>query len=99
MEAFGKVMAAILTVIIGTYLSGIVLLKYWEWFVMTQFDVAPINMVNALGIAAIISYTSKADISDVVKKEKEEGFWVMMSIGILKPVMVLFFGWVLTLFM
>lgn len=66
MKALGYFTATILAITYGAVLNGYVISKLWLWFIVSNFQLKPISMVNALGIALLVryltyDYTTKRD--------------------------------------
>jgi hypothetical protein len=75
-------------------LSGFVFFMMWGWFIV-PLGVKSISIPLALGVSTTIKMLT-ADLS-VTREEKP--FQTRMITSIVFNVMILFFGWVYTLFM
>jgi hypothetical protein len=100
METFGKIVLAVLLGVVGVTFSGYALSILWGWFIVETFNAPQISIPVAIGISIIIDYLSKQTTST---DADDEDYWdkVGKSIGesLMKPAVVLLFGWIVTLFM
>jgi len=98
METIGKFFTFLILMILGTLLTGIVMLKLWVWFIVPTFEVHPLTLIQAIGVSFVIRwFTKKAEY----KKESptfEENLRSSIFSTILACV-VLGVGWILHLFM
>ena len=97
MKNFKKFITVLLGIIVSYLVNGFVLLKLWEWFIVTTFKVQPLNLVQAIGIVILINFL-------FIKKEKSpDNFWKefkeRVAFLIVTAVFILFIGWIVTLFM
>jgi hypothetical protein len=74
---------------------GLVLYKFWGWFVLPVFTTLPeLDFVHALGLMFVINlfkntYAGDTNIKDEYKKNKNSSTWTLL----LTPWVALFFGW------
>jgi len=98
MEKFGKLMAILLVMVLLPIMNGFVFSKLWGWFIVPTFNMAPIRIVEAIGIIFIIGF-----VTAKYQKQSEENFWSEFAIRISFVVSLafatLFMGWVLNHFM
>lgn len=99
METLVAGILAVLAVISGvvilvtvlTCLRAFVLLKLWAWFIVPLFGLPPLTIPYAIGISLIVGSfflnTKKQDDSNV--------FWVS---AIVSPLITLFIGWIVHMF-
>ena len=97
MENFGKFMILLISLIISPIINGYVLVQLWEWFIVSTFDVQPLQLVNGIGILILINfiYAKKSTTTDDVWQELLEA----MSFLFVLAAFTLFSGWIVTLFM
>lgn len=67
MEAFGKFCTVLILMFVGSIVSGFIFMKFWEWFVISTFDVQALTVVQALGLSFFLTY-----VTIKIKKKKEE---------------------------
>lgn len=71
MEAFGKFMTIVLTMIISTIINGYILSKLWVWIIVPTFLVSPLRLIEAIGIVILIGFIR-------IRKDTEvnpDNFW------------------------
>lgn len=71
---------------------GFVLSIMWGWFVVPTFHVAPLRIPFAIGIGYIVQF-----LAHQTPKEEPET-WHVLRMGIMKPAVLLFAGWIVTWF-
>ena len=73
--------------------------KAWSWFIVTGFIAPEITMTTAIGLSMIVGYLTQRVDAD--KKDVPFGDTLIkgLAVGISKPLCLLFFGWIVTLFM
>ena len=78
--------------IYSTLSWGLVLYKFWGWFVLPIFVTLPaLTFVQALGLMFVISLFKNQTIQSIKKEYKDES--TTMSLIFLSPWISLFFGW------
>lgn len=55
MEAIGKFFTGLIMLIITTILSGFLLVKLWDWFLLPVFEIKQITLIQAIGLTFFIS--------------------------------------------
>lgn len=98
---------AVVIAVSGTVLTGYTLSKLWEWFVVPTFHVQPISTVVSIGIGILIRFctTPIPKYSDFCSASTEDSgtisnkvtYW--LTITYLIPLLALFIGWIVTLFL
>lgn len=95
----GLVVGFILLAILSTVANGFVLVRLWEWFVVTTFESVPsLSVPAAMGlslITAFLTYQSKVDDEKDKDKRWSERFFIAFGIAIGKPAMYLAIGWII----
>lgn len=99
MENFGKFMAILLAMIISPIINGFVFSKLWLWFIVPIFQIQPLRIVEAIGIIFLISFTFMKNKKPVSKDKFWSKFASNLIFIILKASVVLFSGWIVTLFL
>lgn len=92
---------ALVTMPISTVLRGYVLSVLWAWFIVPQFDVKPLGIVSAIGVALVVGWLAKDTAPSPVKDKKPflETIVEGVFLSIAMPLMILFTGYIVHLFM
>ena len=95
----GIIVAFALAITVGAIINGWVLSILWEWFIAPVFNLPSLSLPLAIGLALVISYLTYQNI-DCKPKESDDGDAVikLVMVMVLRPLLVLFFGWVIHLF-
>ena len=101
MSALFIVLFAFLAVFVIGVVRGWVLTILWSWFVVPTFHVPEISIPVAIGLALTIGMfqTKKIQTEEKSKKSSSELFGEILGVGLGAPLLVLFFGWIVKLFM
>lgn len=99
MEALLCIIFSLIISIPTSIWSGFVLTKLWMWFIVPVFALAPLTIVPAIGLALVVSFLtfhlpyekSKPDYSGLLAHQ--------LSVGFIRPLFALFFGYIVHLFM
>lgn len=87
--------------VVSSIFNGYVLSVLWGWFIIPVFNLPELTVVPAIGIAMVVSYLTyqynESDESDDKIFGEKIGKLIVMAI--LRPLLVLFFGWIVHLFM
>lgn len=99
MENFGKLCFTLIIMVITTLIGGFVFQTLWGWFIVTTFAIQPMTLIQAIGISFFISYL-KMNLS----KSNDDEFYIEFVLkalvtSVITALVVLGFGWVITLFM
>jgi small-conductance mechanosensitive channel len=86
------------TLIAAAFLYGIITDAYvtkilWSWYVVPTFNLAPLSMGQAFGVALLFGYLAwqHVDTPNVKREGRESAIY---SLGLLaRPWVILFFGW------
>ena len=92
MKIYEQAVLTILLVVPIILLHAWALECMWGWYVVDTFGVDMLNKPQLLGLALFVSYISRP--SD----DKQEEWERQLIISLVKPFVVVFFGWVYTLF-
>ena len=84
--------AAIFAVPVAIVFRGFVLTKLWSWFVVSTFQVEPISIAAAIGIAALLAMVTHQEIN---VKEEEVSLSERLLKAFLVPLMMLAFGYII----
>jgi hypothetical protein len=75
-------------------LNGYAISVLWGWFIVTTFGLVALSVPQAIGMSLMVSYLTHHSLQ---KDEHSTG--EKIAIAILKPILALGFGWIITLFM
>ncbi len=82
-------------IIVAVYfLDGFVLKLLWGWFIVTTFGLPAISLAQAIGISMIVNYLT---IQHIPRTDQERA--EMYSYSLTSPVIVVFAGWIVHLFL
>lgn len=89
-----------IVMILSSILNGWVLSVLWGWFIVPTFGAPSISIVQAIGIALVVSFlTRKTDTKDDDTRSTKEKFAVASIAVFIAPAFALFFGWIVHFFM
>ncbi|MDP3726358.1 MAG: hypothetical protein Q8R36_04140 [bacterium] len=100
LAVFGFVVGFVALIVVGSIANGFVLSVLWGWFIVPTLGLPALSVVQAIGIAMVVSYLTYHYI-DTQKGTEDKREKIAMAIGmvILRPLFALFFGWIIHLFM
>lgn len=81
--------------IVSVIFDGFVLATLWRWFIVTTFNVIPLQIPQALGIALVIKYLTRPIKSEDKTQDKKEQLIKVLVITVLGPLFVLGYGWII----
>jgi hypothetical protein len=81
--------------------NGYALSIIWGWFVVPYFNLPPLSIPLAIGVTLVVSVLSNHRTGIEAEKEMEPGKKISILLGriILRPALVLLFGWIVTKFL
>ena len=86
--------------VFSSIFNGYALSVLWGWFIVPTFGAPSLDVVPAIGISMVVSYLTYQIHSS---EEEEIPFGAKITRGvtvaIMKPLLALFFGWIVHLFM
>jgi len=92
---FCLVFGGIGIVIASSVLRGIVLVKLWQWFVVSSLGLPVLSIPVAIGISMIVSFLTTTRMP---KEDDNFEPGKMLGIVVFYPLFVLFFGWIIHFF-
>ena len=100
-DQFLKAMAATTTVVVATCTQGFVLSSLWGWFMVPKFGTPPLGFVPACGIVLIISLILPQHLKapPTLEEQVRSGLKDHLVYIFVFPLILLFVGWILHLFM
>ena len=78
---------------------GYILSVLWGWFMVPTLGLPRLSVVQAIGIAIVVSFLTHQDTSYIPKKERKRSGWESLGVVILYPLIALLFGWVVHQYM
>lgn len=100
----GGLIAAFGAIVAGIILEGFVIMKLWEWFIVPTFGFDTLELPVAIGISTLASVIQNYHDHD--KQNKDEGdnnllktYGKLFYISIGRPLVFLFIGWIVSMFM
>ena len=87
--------------VVSSIFNGYVLSVLWGWFIVPVFSLPELTVVPAIGIAIVVSYLTYQynESDDDDNKSFGEKMAKLIAMAILRPLFVLFLGWIVHLFM
>lgn len=100
LAVFGGVVGVIVLIVASSILNGYVLSVLWGWFVVPTFGAPSLSIAPAIGIALVVGYMTH-QIHDCQKEDRSFSQKIAEGVAmiVLKPMLALFFGWIVHLFM
>lgn len=102
MAALGIVLTAFFAIFLIAIVRGWVMTVLWSWFVVPTFHLPELSIPVAIGLSLMIGMFIAKRISaekSEQKKSSSELVGEILGVGFGGPLLVLFFGWIITLFM
>lgn len=94
------ILGFVVLLVVSSIFNGYVLSVLWGWFIVPVFNLPVLTVVPAIGIAMVVSYLTyqynKSDEDD--NKISSEKIGKLIAMAILRPLLALFFGWIVHLF-
>lgn len=98
MEKIGEFTVALISLVVSLVVTGYTLAKLWSWFIVSQFHVEELNLINSMGLCLVLGYVvgrnksedGETGVERTVKKLLEK----IITSGI-----ILLLGWILTYWM
>ncbi len=95
----GGIMAIAVIITISAIINGWVLTKLWHWFAVPIFGLDDLTVVQAIGIALVVGFLTHQKKITNKKDGNDETDWVVTTINLLSPFIVLLIGYIVHLFM
>ncbi len=96
----GAVLAFAAWAVLYIFVYGWALSTLWLWFIVPVFAVPALPVVNAVGLSLFIAALNAPNMQDVASEDiSSEELGQKMISALFRPLMVVGFAWVLTLFM
>lgn len=97
MFVLGLLFSVVGIVVVAAILQGLVLSALWGWFVVPTFGLAPLSIPAAIGLGLILAFTTHQ--RNLAKEDKKDSAGTVIVNIVLHPLIVLAFGWIVSLFM
>jgi len=102
METFGKIVSVVILLIISPIVSAFVALKLYTWFLLPNFNLPELGIATMIGIIVflrfVINPTPDEDDDDDEHHSFSEKIVRVFAKVILKAGLILFVGWIVSLF-
>jgi hypothetical protein len=95
METFGKLVLALIGMVISTTFRGFVLSILWGWFMVPIFNVPTLSIAPAIGLSLIVGFLTVSLPNE--NSENSFSYAIIYSLGF--SAFSLLIGYVVTLFM
>jgi hypothetical protein len=71
----------------------------WGWFIVPQFAISQLGMINAIGLSLVVSLlTARLSKVDSDDDERNKTLAGQIAVGIVAPAMALLYGWIVVQF-
>jgi len=98
MKVIGVLVTAVVVAALNAVLNGWAFVTLWNWFVLPSFESAPVLTIPvAIGIGILISLLTIETPQKTQKTTTEESVTFIFA-SLLRPVMAVGMGWIVTLF-
>lgn len=94
MKTFGIICASILSIVIGIVLGGVLVMKFWEWFINPVFYIGLLSLGQAVGISSFITLFKTVSFD----KKSDVGTMTVMISSVVYQSLLLGLGWIISLF-
>ena len=99
MKAIGYIVSFLTFIVLGSVWGGYVLSVLWDWFIVSHFELKPLTLPVAIGLAMVISYTTHQYDQTESSKDAKDRLIETVTYSFMKPLLTLFAGWIITFFM
>lgn len=101
LAVIGEFVGIVALLVLSSLLRGYTLSVLWGWFMVPTLGLPHLSVVQAIGIAMVVSFLTYHDTSDIPKKERSTGEAIAsgVSLAVLYPLIALLFGWVVHQYM
>ncbi len=84
----------------GYILNGIALSQLWYWFIVPTFNAPPLGLAVAIGVSMTLSLFVNSSSNDTSKSKDQNEFAAkVISYTIVRPLVVIAIGFIITQFM
>jgi len=97
LKAIIKLLVAIIMIPVSTVINGWVLSILWGWFIVPAFNQPSLSVIAAVGVSITIRFVTY-QISDI-KTEYQKDAHELFGMSFIMPFIILFIGWLVTLFL
>lgn len=96
----GILVALVIGTILSTVVNGWALMTLWGWFIVPVFELPSLTIVQAIGVAMVISFLTKHTIPSMQQKRStSEAISFLIGSSFLLPAVTVAVGFVVHLFM
>lgn len=94
MEYIGKASTYLFGLVIGILLGGLLVMKFWSWFIVPTFGIDLLTFGQAVGLSVFITLFKSVNFN----KESDHSPQLLMISLIVYQLLLLGFGWIISLF-
>jgi len=101
MLAFLGIFYVLFLAVVSALLNGWVFSKLWLWFIVPVFELPVLNIPSAIGIGTVVSFLTYQYFQTKSDPDETTGMAVFRATvyTVLRPLMVLLFGYIVLQFM
>lgn len=97
---FGILVALFIGTVLSTMVNGWALMTLWGWFIVPIFGLPSLTIVQAIGVAMVISFlTKRHDLSEQKKRSTSETISFLIGASFLLPAITVAIGFIIHQFM
>lgn len=93
MKELVKLNMALLLVFISSVWSGVALHYLWNWFVVTTFNLAPIGVIEAVGVVIVAAFLTHQKQLDSKGGEHKHPLLNSYTYALVRPALFILLGW------
>lgn len=97
-QLLGVIAFAVLVTLGATLVYGWILVKLWFWFMVPIFHLAPLRLVEAIGIMVLLGFL-RYEFDPARSKESMTEAWKRSGVNLLMSFVSLGFGYIVHRFM
>jgi hypothetical protein len=93
----GMAVGFIALLAVNAVVTGFILVRLWDWFVVSLFALPQLTIAQAIGLSLIVGFLKTHELKDseeINRKTAAEIFIMAFSRTIMEAVVYLTFGWV-----
>lgn len=96
-SCIGTIALVVLALVVGTIMNGWALSMLWGWFIMPIFAAPSLSVVQAIGVAMVVSFLTSGLQSETYKsKDFTDLIGQFAGKAIIYPIVVVAIGWLVS---
>ncbi len=96
--ALAGIFGIVAIIAVGSMISGFVLQTLWGWFIAPKFAVSALGLAEAIGLSMVVTFLTHSAPTDSERQTSGEKTQVVINAFILKPVLYLLIGLIVSSF-